>query len=515
MQEVSQAWKDAQKLNFVPESYVEVTLSVTDPEMDISEAEIADNGHEGFSNVEQTIDGLDKEPVKYATLERNMWVLDGTFALLPSSAPYGDNGFVGNVLSGDDGTYASTPTITISFPQVLANLIPGITITWATAYDEWASSFRVTAYYGTQVVQQQTVTDNTSTRSVVLMDISGYDKITVEVLKWCLPGRRARMEELLIGIEKTYSKSEIMSYSHESSVNPLSAELPKNEISFEVVNLNGEYNPDNPSGAEKYLMERQSITVRYGYKLDGKVEWIKAGTFFMSEWDTPQNGITATFTARNLLEYMTDTYTGPNSGTLFSIAKSALEQADLPIQADGSVRWYLDSSLSKITAPGDLDLSKYTLQEVVQYVANAGCCVFYQDRNGVLHLEPLADGTTDYVIDQFISYENSEISLTKQLKAVNVNNGQYILEVGTAGETQPISNPLISDTQAPAVAKWAADYLVNRKTLSGEFRADPRLDPLDRIQNVNQFAETVVLVTEIKYTYGGSFRGSYEGRTGV
>ena len=45
------------------------------------------------------------------------------------------------------------------------------------------------------------------------------------------------------------------------------------------------------------VIKRQEIVVRYGYKVNGAIEWIKAGTFYMSEWDTPSNGITAKFTA--------------------------------------------------------------------------------------------------------------------------------------------------------------------------------------------------------------------------
>ena len=74
---------------------------------------------------------------------------------------------------------------------------------------------------------------------------------------------------------------------------------------------------------------------------------------------------------------------------------------------------------------------------------------------------------------------------------------------------------LFNGSGAELVAKWTADYLRNRKLLSGDFRADPRLDALDRIINENQFSQTVVLVTDVEFTYNGAFRGSYEGRADV
>ena len=516
MQSVSQVWKTAQEQTLVPESFVEVSLNIGDPESQ-ADAQSESNGEMPFSDAATLVQEEEKDPVRYATLERNIWLLDGTFQILPDSAPYGDNGYIGNVLSGDDGSYHanSIPTITITFSKVFSAVIPGITITWASAYNEWADTFRVTVYNGETQVLQDTVTGNTSLESILSDDIQNYNKIVIEVLKWCLPGRRARIEEILVGIERTYTKADIMNYSHSMFVDPLSSELPKAEITFEIKNLNGEYNPDNPQGAEKYLMERQAITARYGYKLDGKVEWINAGTFYMSEWETPQNGITATFSARDGIEYMSDLYTGASSGTLMAIATAAFTQAGLPNMPDGSNRWTIDSSLNSISAPSGVDLSQNSVGEVLQLCANAACCVFYQDRTGLFHIEPLVAGTTDYQINRFNSYQNSEISLTKQLKAVDVNNGAAVVAVGNVGDIQQINNPLISTERAQTVGRWVADFLENRRILSGDFRADPRLDALDRVTNINQFAQTVVLVTEVQYTYNGAFRGSYEGRTGV
>ena len=516
MQSVSQAWKDAQEQTLVPESFVEVILSVGDPASQ-ADASSESNGETAFSDAAGIVQAPENAPVRYATAERNLWGLDGSFQIMPDQPPYGENGYVGNALSDDGGNFDanSLPTVTISFSQVFTALIPGITVSWGAAYGDWADTFRVTVYNGASQVFQETVSNNTAATSVISGDIRNYDKITVEVLKWCLPVRRARIAEIIIGIERVYTKADLMKYGHTIFVDPLSAELPKSEIAFTIKNLNGEYNPDNPQGAEKYLMERQQITARYGYELNGNIEWMNAGVFFMSEWETPQNGITATFTARDGVEFMSDPYTGTGSGSLMEIATAAFTQAGLPAMPDGSSRWTIDASLNSITAPPDVDLSQNSVAEVIQLCANAACCVFYQDRSGVFHVEPLPGGTTDYEINRFNSYAYSELTLTKQLKAVDINNGAYILTVGTAGDTQQIANPLISEERAPAVAQWVADILENRRMLSGEYRADPRLDALDRVTNTNRFAESVVLVTQIDYAYNGAFRGSYEGRAGV
>lgn len=515
MQTVSQAWKTEQEKKLIEsECFVEIKLSVGDPAAQ-ADASASDNGHIVISNTAQTVDGSQKSPVRYATLEKNLWALDGTFVLLPSSPPYGDNGFVGDLLSETDGTFFAPPSVTISFSKVYQTITPGLMITWGSAYEgEYAETYRVISYNGTEQVDSYTVTENTDLVSVFSGDLQGYNKIVIEVLKWSKPYHRARISNIVVGIENIFTKKDFFDYSHSMFVDPLSASLPNAEIVFEIKNLNGEYNPENPTGAYKYLIERQKVICRYGYKLDENVEWIRAGTFFLSEWECPQNGIKAKFKARDALEYMNDKYTGPSSGTLTQIALSALEQAELPTMPDGSNPWYIDTSLEQITA-ADSDLSGNTIAEVLQYVANAACCVFYQDREGRLRIEPLSSGETDYRIDQFNSYSNAEISLSKQLKSVNVNDGQSVVTNGSVGEIQNVSNPLITPERAPIVAQWVKDYLKERRTLSGSFRADPRLDPLDRVTNENQFSENVVLVTQIEYSYNGAFRGTYQARSSV
>lgn len=516
MQTVSEAWKQEQRKKLIAaESFVELSLLVGDPEAQ-NDTSATDNGHEAMSDLENVFSEEKKDYVRYATLERNFWILNKTRKILPNSAPYGENGFVGNTLSDENCEFTVIPTITILFSKVYQTLIPGITITWAKEYEgEYADTYSVSAYNGTTQVFTETVTNNSDVTSVLDADIQNYNKITIEVLKWSKPSRRARIDRIVVGIEKIYTKQDIINSTHSMLVDPLSAQLPEAQITFEIKNLNGEYNPDNPQSTNKYLMERQSVTARYGYRFGDTIEWIRGGTFFLSEWNCPQNGITATFTARDALEYMGDTYTGPSSGTLLQIATAALNQANLPKMPDGSNRWYLDASLGTIQAAADADLSENTIAEVLQYVANAGCCVFYQDRQGLLRIEPLNTLQTDYRIDMFNSYANSEINLLKPLKAVDINNGQYVLTVGTSGETQSVSNPLITDARAPIVAQWVANYLTNRQNLSGNFRADPRLDALDRIKNENQFSEKTVLITQIEYTYNGAFRGSYEGVAGA
>lgn len=504
----SDAWRAAQLEAVVPETLVEITYDITEPGLQ-EDATVANNGVTSYAQPAEIVDTTDKTFPLVATLEHNIWGLDGTIDLLPDAAPYGDTGYVSSMFA--DGS--TRPIVTINLSSVRTQAIPGITITWSSRYNEYATRFRVSAYNGnTQVYAEEFA--NSSVKTVCVFSLANYNRIQIEVLAWSLPNHRARIERVFLGVASTYTKTDLLSYTHSQSGDMLSAELPKNSVSFSLNNVDGAWNPDNLSGNVRFLAEQQQISVRYGMRLGDTVEWIDAGTFWISEWETPSNGLEVRFVARDCIEFMADTYSGPRSGTLYDIALAALVQADLPVQANGSPRYVLSDNLKEWTVDFSEDDADYTCAEIVQLCANAACCVMYQNRKGVLIVEPLRENASGYAIKRFVSYAHPEFTLTKPLKSVSVNDGMGIAENASTGEIQKLSNKLIVDkTMANRVAEWVRATLEGRRTLSGEYRADPSLDVFDVIAVESKYgANNAIYVTSVEYTYSGAFRGKYEGR---
>jgi hypothetical protein len=82
-----------------------------------------------------------------------------------------------------------------------------------------------------------------------------------------------------------------------------------------------------------------------------------------------------------------------------------------------------------------------------------------------------------------------------------------------SGETVSVDNMLITDLdRASVIGEWIRSFYNNRKTLSSSWRADPRLDALDIVDNENDYGTSKVLMTEVKYDYNGAFKGSGEGK---
>ena len=504
----SDAWKTAHLEAVVPETFVEITYDITEPGLQ-EDSTVTHSGVVNFAQPDSILDTTDRAYTQYATLEQNIWGLDGASSILPNTAPYGNAGYVSSTFPTD----TSLPVVTITMGSVHTQAIPGITITWSSRYNEYASRFRVSAYMGsTQIYAREYV--NTAVKTICEFTLVDYDAIRIEVLEWCLPNHRARIEEIFLGVITTYTKTDLLSYSHTQSGDLLSAELPKNSISFSLNNVDGLWNPDNLSGMAKYLAEQQQITVRYGLRLGDDIEWVKAGTFWISEWDTPSNGLEVRFVARDMIEFMSDIYSGIRSGTLYAIALSALEQSNLPLQEDGSPRFMLSDNLKEWSVDFSSDDSDYTCAEIVQLCANAACCIMYQDRSGVLRVEPIRKNASGYAISRYVSYAHPEFTLTKPLKSVSVNDGMGTADNAAAGEIQTLSNNLITDTtMANRVAEWVRTTLERRRTLSGEYRANPVLDVFDVIAVESKYGmNNAIFVTSIEYNYSGAFKGRYEGR---
>lgn len=508
MEIVSQAWKEAHLLDLLPENFVKITYRVTKPGLNDT-YNLETNGASEISNIKdmRDVEGM----IKYATLEPGIWMLDGSCYLLPSEAPYGDNKFVSSEVCNDSGHFTVNPVITLLWETVNTSIIPGITIQWSDLFDEYPLEYTVRVMNSDTVLNTFENVENNSAFNIIMTDIQDFNKIEVEIKRWNIPNHRARMERLFIGVVKDYTKDYIMSFSVTDSVDVLSGELPEQSVTFALDNIESQWNPLNAQSQTRYLSEQQSMHIKYGMKIDNKVEWIDGGLLYLAEWSTPTNGIEASFTAKNVLSFMDVPYTGTRTGTLLEIAEAAIGQIDLPDYAT----YQFNTVLSTINADFSSDTNDYSVAEILQMVANAGNCIMYQDRKGCLRIGPMQSELSDYVMGKQLLYSWPEVSLSKKLRNVIVNNGQVAIENSADGADQTVDNPMITtEEQAQAVGAWTMNILKGRTTVSGEFRPDTRLSAGDIVTVENQFIENgnKIVVTSIKYDFDGGFKGSFEGR---
>lgn len=323
-----------------------------------------------------------------------------------------------------------------------------------------------------------------------------------------------------------YTKKDLLSFTHQQTISLLSSELPKNYIEFSLDNSDNKWNPSNPRGIEHLLYERLQVRLRYGYSIDGVEEWIPGGVFYLSEWRTSQNGLEASFVARDLLEYMIDKpYNGVISGTLYDVAKRAIAEAGFSLGAvlgeyvlgsAGLGAVLLSDELKKYEVGSVKQDGTESIAVILQKCANAAGCVMYQNREGIFTIDKLVCGEPTHTIPKKLSYSYPETEVSRLVGNLSVTySGEQIFEhpFSNSGVTQTLSNDFIStESQARAVSKWTCDNLGSRQKVSGDFRGDPGVDLFD-VVDVEAKYNTIagVVLTDIKHTFSGAFRTTYSG----
>lgn len=513
MVEVSDKWKEKFNETLVPESFVEITCGITEPGIN-KKATIVTSSAAPFSTFHNIALSDNASISRYSTGEPNLTVLDGSCSIVPSSPPYGTTGFLSAEIFDD----SSHPVIRLELPSENKSSIPGVSICWSTAFNEYATDFSVSAYLGAKKLKTVTVNGNKSIRSDVEVELSGFDAVELEVLKWCLPDRRVRVEQVKIGRYLVFDKTKILSYSHSSARDPISGQLSQESISFSLDNSDRAWDSVNPQGIYKYIYERQPVTVRYGMDVDGKTEWVSGGMFFLSEWSVPANSIEASFQARDAFLYLSSTkYTGRKYGTLYEMCYDALEL----LEAD-EITFDISDELKDYSTDITSDESTYHNSDILQLAANAAGMALYQTRDGVIKINRVygAD-TSNPVLDIPVlnNYSWPEITFAQNMLNVVTTAGgvtyAYPESPSGKGVSQTLSNVLLTkDILAKSRNALTESYgvLSNRRKASLTYRASPTIDALDMVKIHHQFNyDAVLLATNVKYTFNGCFKGTVEG----
>ena len=499
VKEVSTAWIDNQNQLMTSAGYVEITCEIIDPVAQ-NNAYVSSYGTAYFSDTGRVTTSNQIETVAVGTLEWNFWSLDGTYKIPDSTTDIVEN----------SGLVGTDSVVSMAFPEVMTNPIPGIVITWGKKYGEYAESFDVVFMNGFDVLQIVSVSDNTSLESLIEIPMQNYDRIEIRILSWSIPNRRYRIEKITLGWSVAFTKNDIMSYKHSNTADPISGVLPKNSVDFTIDNFDNKWDISNAKSFAKYLIERQKVTTRYGFDINGSVEWIKGGVFYLHEWKVASNNLSVQFVARDAFEFMIDQpyQTEGAEKTLYEHCVSALEQSDIPVD------YVIDDRLKNYSTAVQDD---YSTAEILQYCANAVGDGIYQDRDGVLRISDITlSEDPDYPIFRMSQYEHPETELSKPIGSVVVtyaNGANYTLGNGVAGLKQTLRNEFISNQdQAAMVADKTKNYLGIRDTMSSNYRADPRLDVFDTVRLYAKNNIYKLLVTEITYTFNGGFRGHAKGK---
>ena len=444
--------------------YIKALLDIIDP--DIVYGASSGSGAEAWSKPEQLHDKTFQLERSVATLETNRWLLDGSFGILPDDPSHltGEVGHVGNVLSGEDGSFASPVWAELDFSGV--SILQACSVYFSyDAVDGIAEDFSVAVYSGGTAVYSKAFTGNTAV-SVSLDGFVVHDPtaIRVTVTKWSMPHRRLRVAEIVPGIYEEWTEDVLASITIQQRGNFACLAIPYGTCTLKMDNLDRRFEPRNKNGIFQSIQERQGIPVAIGVlKEDGSREWKQAGIYYQYSggWRTSDNSMTMQWDLVDIVGLVSDRefiWTGALPTTLDGWIAAIVSQ--LGVNFTG--KYHVDPDYAGIAATVNSadDVSGKKCGDILRWVCMAtGTWPRADAETGDLTAEPFWGQGNKLDLDNLVSYPTMKANddlAALIFKLYDTSGTTYVVSgnATSSSQTLTVSNPFIhTEAQALTAAK--------------------------------------------------------------
>lgn len=326
------------------EGYIDIIMYAQDAQVDI--ANITSNDVNTYSNIDTLKDIKSYTNTTIATLEENMWLLNGRFPNPTPGVKY--NGYISNSVSDEEGNFETNPYINIelaksseveSFSLILNSAVPS----------GYPKNIKCSFYNGETLLIE--LTKDLATEVAlpnVIFDVNqeNVTKVTIEFIGTRRGKRRIRLSSLMFGRVINLDQNQVVSTDYTDKCSYVPDSIPSRVFSFTMNNYSQIYNVDNPENGYVNLDNNTKVLIRNGYNIygyDEKTETINNPDGFQEiawdDWkelrllDITTSEDTCTFECGSVLDMMEDTYTNEmflNNRSVESITDTLMQFEGLP-----------------------------------------------------------------------------------------------------------------------------------------------------------------------------------------
>lgn len=467
----------------VRQMFIRAALEIIDP--DISYEASSGSGEAKWSKPDQLYNKVTKLNSSYATLEANRWLLDGAFRLIPDDPAQltGQISHVGNVLSGEDGTFPNNTYAELKFANV--SILQAFQIYFSDAeIDGIGVDFRIAVLSGKTEVFSQEYSGNTQ-HMIELTGFTVYDPtaIRVYVTKWSLPARYLRVAQIVPGLLETWTEDTLASLDVQMRGSFSCLSIPYGTCVLRMDNLDRRFEPRNKSGVFQSIEERQGIPVALGVKLEeGGIEWKQLGVFYQFDggWRTSDNAMTMQWELVDIVGLLANREFIPGAvlPTTLSGWMSALVGQ---LGSNFSAKWHVDPAYADVslTVNNAEDVAGKKCGDILRWACMAsGTWPRADAETGDLTAEPFWSQGNRYDLDNMTVYPtmkaNNELAVLT-FKLHDGNNTVYNISgnATSASQTLTVNNPFIhtKDQALTAARQILSQYGGLQIELTG--RGDP------------------------------------------
>lgn len=361
--------------------FLKVKFNIIDPE---TNPDLSTNSEESFSELDNVKESTIVQTKNYATLEKNFWILNDSQPIFGSEKL--EQTYISSFMSDKNCLFPEKARITLESSVYLTTL--GLTMVFDSIDKNYAKRLNIKAYRDDNIIMDMDYTLNSYSDRVIFADneeLVRWNKIEIYFVESSLPYRRIRVNQLLFGIMETYTDENILSAESKEKTTMINSELPTHTFKFTIDNMNKLFNPDNPQGWHRYILQKQPISYEWGYQLDdGTIEWILGGNMLLTGTaDVGENQVS--FSTTTLINYLTKIYKkgvyNANGRSLYDLAVDVLEDSDID-----SSQYNLWEGLKNIKT--DAPLPKLEARQLLQIISTTGNCIFFTNRENIINIQP-------------------------------------------------------------------------------------------------------------------------------
>lgn len=459
--------------------FLKVKFNIVDPE---TNPDLSSNSEEIFSDLDNIKETTIPQSKNYATLEKNFWLLNDSRPIYGSEEL--EQTYVSSYMSDKNCLFSDKACITLTSSVYLTTL--GLTMVFDSIDKNYAKKLKVKAYRDSTMIMDKDYTLSSYSDRLIFADneeLVRWNKIEIYFIESSLPYRRIRVNQLLFGIMETYTDENLISAESKEKTTMINSELPTHTFKFTIDNMNKLFNPDNPQGWYRYILQQQPISYEWGYQLDdGTIEWILGGKMLLTgSVEVGENQVS--FSTTSLINYLTKVYKkgvyNSSGRSLYDLAVDVLEDSNID-----SSQYNLWSGLKSIKT--DAPLPKLEARQLLQIIATTGNCILFTNRENVINIQPFnyvlnPDGmsydfiTSNPVVKVQSELHNTIIYINHYSKEDNVSElfKNESLEI-TGTKTIEIEYDLATDISATITggtivnANYYGRYAILKITNTGE-----------------------------------------------
>ena len=310
------------------EGYMDIMMYIPDPHASI--ADITSNDILEYSNLDSLKDIRNYTTTTIATLEENLWLLNGAFINPTSGRKY--NGYISNTMSNENGEFDVNPNIDIQLVST-TNVEYFSLILNPSVKSGYPKNIKLECLNETEetIKTIEIDTSKEATLPNIIFDIhtDNIAKLHIEFIGTFTGHRRIRIASVMFGKVITLNQNEVLKTDYIDKCSYVPDSIPSRTFSFTLENYSKKYNIDNPNNMYLELDRQTQVLVRNGYNVYGYTEesleggkiratMINPDRIQQIEWDdwkefrllniSTGNDDTCTFECGSILDMMTDTY---------------------------------------------------------------------------------------------------------------------------------------------------------------------------------------------------------------